>query len=247
MLSGRLSGVRGVGAFVLRARGVGIGVVLSLGVSSVAWGQRATSFRALSGYVVDEQFSALRREPRLNGRIIERLRVGRWIAVLPERRQADGAVFYRVATTRRTRGWLHEQAFVMPARRGDDRRLLERIERAEGFRRLQLAHMLIAHFERSPLRPRALLILAEEAERAAQELTARVRRRVGDPEAASAALRRQLFLNDASLDRYNRLGITFVYDEDADRLRYDGWAYRELLARYPRSVEAAAARARLQP
>jgi hypothetical protein len=50
-----------------------------------------------------------------------------------------------------------------------------------------------------------------------------------------------------SLDRYNRLGITFLYDENEDRLRYDGWAYREVLARYPQSAEAAVARERLRP
>jgi len=238
-----------IGSFVLRARGVRIGLLLAcgLGLSAIAWGQSAAPFRALSGYVVDERFSALRREPRLNGRLIERLRVGRFVAVLSESRQADGATFYRVATTRRTRGWLHERAFVMPARRGDDRRLLELIERAEGVRRLQLARILVAHFERSPLRPRALLILAEEAERAAEELTARLRRQGEDADTASTVLRRQLFLNDVHLDRYNRLGITFVYDEDDDRLRYDGWAYRELLARYPQSAEAARARERLRP
>jgi len=226
---------------------VAIGLLLVYGfeLSQAIWGQPGTAFRALSGYVVDERFSALRREPRPNGRLIARLRVGRFIAVLSERRQADGATYYRVATTRRTRGWLHERAFVMPARRGDDRRLWELIERAEGFDRLHLARILVVHFERSPLRPRALLILAEEAERAAEELTARLRRRVGDSE--TATLRRQLFLNDVSLDRYNRLGITFLYDENEDRLRYDGWAYREVLARYPQSAEAAVARERLRP
>jgi len=195
---------------------------------------------------VDEQFSALRREPTLRGRILHRLRVGRRVAVLNERRQAEGAVFYRVAVTRRTRGWIHERAIVMPARRNDDRHLLDLIERAAGFRRLQLAWILIAHFERSPLRPRALLILAEEAERAAQELTAQLRRKFRDLD-ATPALRRQLYLNDASLDRYNRVGITFEYEESADRLRYDGWAYRELLARHPQSAEAIVARERLWP
>ncbi len=232
----------------IRCWSVGIGVLLVAGLirTHAAWGQRTPTFRALSGYVVDEQFSALRREPALKGRIIQRLRLGRWVAVLNERRQVDGVTFYRVATTRRTRGWLHEWAIVMPARRGDDRRLLELIEQAEGFRRLQLARILIAHFERSPLRPRALVIFAEEAERAAQELTAHLKRRFRDLD-AEVALRRQLYLNDVSLDRYNRLGITFDYDEREDRLRYDGWAYRELLARYPRSAEAALVRERLRP
>jgi hypothetical protein len=230
------------------ARGAGIGllVVLSLGRPPLGWGQRSSTFRALSGYVVDEQFSALRREPTVRGRILHRLRIGRHVAVLKERRRAEGVTFYRVAVTRRTRGWIHENAIVMPARRGDDHRLLDLVERATGFRRLQLVRILIAHFDRSPLRPRALLILAEEAERAAQELTAQLRRKFRDLE-ATPPLRRQLYLNDVSLDRYNRLGITFEYEESADHLRYDGWAYRELLARYPQSEEAIVARERLRP
>ncbi len=229
-------------------RGVGTGLLLVLGFGwlHLAWGQRGPTFRALSGYVVDEQFSALRHEPTVKGRILQRLRIGRHVAVLKERRQAEGMTFYRVAVTRRTRGWIHERAIVMPARRDDDRRLLDLVERATGFLRLQLAWILIAHFERSPLRPRALMILAEEAERAAQELTAQLRRKFRDLE-ATPELRRQLYLNDVSLDRYNRLGITFEYEESADRLRYDGWAYRELLARHPQSAEALVARERLRP
>ncbi len=47
------------------------------------------------------------------------------------------------------------------------------------------------------------------------------------------------------LDRYNRAGVTFDYDEARDLIVYDGAAYRELLRRYPRSAEAAIARERL--
>ncbi len=242
---------RDAGCAVTRAFwcGAGFGLLLMWGIAAaeIAWGQQAKPFRALSGYVVDEQFSALRREPTVKGPIIRRLRVGRLVAVLGPKRRADGMLFYRVAATRRTRGWIHERAFVMPARAGDDRRLLELIEQAQGFRRLQLAHIFVVHFERSPLRPRALLLLAEEAERAAQEVTARLRREFRELTPESPSARRQFYLNDESLDRYNRLGITFDYDEAGDRLVYDGWAYREILARHPRSAEALRARERLRP
>jgi hypothetical protein len=52
-------------------------------------------------------------------------------------------------------------------------------------------------------------------------------------------------LNYVGLDRYNKLGITFEYDEARERLVYDGDAYRELLKKYPRSPEAAEANTRL--
>jgi hypothetical protein len=53
-------------------------------------------------------------------------------------------------------------------------------------------------------------------------------------------------LNYAGLDRYNRIGITFDYDTAAERIVYDGAAYRELLRKYPRSAEANEARQRLE-
>jgi hypothetical protein len=53
------------------------------------------------------------------------------------------------------------------------------------------------------------------------------------------------FLNFNGLDRYNRQGITFVFDARTKRFRYDGEGWQELVYRYPRSPEAAEARKRL--
>ncbi|HXF04807.1 MAG TPA: hypothetical protein VNM72_05255 [Blastocatellia bacterium] len=206
----------------------------------------ASSFHALPGYVVDERFSALRREPGLTGRIIERMRLGRFIAVLPQRRRVDGMMFYRVALSRRRRGWVCDRAFVLAGRPGHDVRLLHLIEEAEGFRRLVLARLLITQFRQSPLRPRALLILGEEADGAAQALSQEVRRREPPPARDEELSPRQWYLNDERLDRYNRLGIVFEYDETLGAYRYDGWAYREILRRYPTSAEAARAAQRLK-
>jgi len=49
---------------------------------SVGQSASGPSFRALPGYVVDEHFSSLRGEPEMTGRIIERMRPGRCVAVL---------------------------------------------------------------------------------------------------------------------------------------------------------------------
>ena len=51
-------------------------------------------------------------------------------------------------------------------------------------------------------------------------------------------------LNFVGLDRYNKLGVMFNYDND--RLVYDGAAYREILQKYPHSAEAAEARTLLE-
>jgi len=214
---------------------------------SYAWGQKLSEgFRAAPGYVVDERFSALRREPRLTGRIIERLRLGRFVAVLKTKRVADGVVFCRVATTRRTRGWLNELAVALPSRAGDDQRLLALIEAAEGFTRLHLAHIFVTYFNRSRLRPKVLLILGEEAEEAARHLSEQARKRLSRDPVDSSVSQRHLYLSYEGLDRYNRLGILFDYDAAAGQYIYDGGAYRELMARYPTSEEALKAAERLK-
>lgn len=218
----------------------------ALVVSAAGQQQRAaSSFHALPGYVVDEHFSALRREPGVTGRIIERMRLGRFIAVLPQRRVVDGLVFQRVAISRRRRGWVCERAFVIAGRPGHDARLLRLIEAAEGFPRLVLAHLLVTQFRRSPLRPQALLILGEEADRAAELLSQQARRREAVVQRDDELSARQWHLNDARLDRYNRLGVLFEYDEATGAFRYEGWAYREILRHYPMSAQAVRAAERL--
>ena len=57
---------------------------------------------------------------------------------------------------------------------------------------------------------------------------------------------REYLLNYVGLDRYNKLGITFDYDEASRHLVYDGGAYREILKKYARSPEAVEAKARLE-
>ena len=57
---------------------------------------------------------------------------------------------------------------------------------------------------------------------------------------------REYMLNYVGLDRYNKLGITFDYDEASKRLVYDGGAYREIMKKYARSAEATEAKARLE-
>ena len=54
------------------------------------------------------------------------------------------------------------------------------------------------------------------------------------------------YLNDTSLDRYNRQQVTFVFDKSTKRFHYDGAAWRELLRRHPRSPFAPEARKRLE-
>jgi hypothetical protein len=108
-----------------------------------------------------------------------------------------------------------------------------------------LARLCADEFRATKHAPRCLLLLGEAAEHAAERLTRDAKRRVGDEEPSAGLSKRDYFLNFAGLDRYNRGGVTFDYDQAAERIVYDGEAYRELLRRYPKSAEAQARKERL--
>jgi len=196
---------------------------------------------------VDERLAALRDAPRPTANLIRRLGRGRFVAVTGER--ASGGVKYlRVLVTSRTGGWLQAEAVVRPSRAGDDARLLRLARGSEEFDRLARVHILLEAFPRSTLRPAALLLFGDAADGAAERLTRDARRRLDPGEMqAGGAPSASYFLNYNGLDRYRRLGVVFDFDAAAQRYRYDGAAFREILRRHPRSPEAAEARKRLEP
>lgn len=196
--------------------------------------------------VVDERLAALRDEPSLSARLLQRMSRGRLMGITGARRTSDGVMFYRVLVTRRTRGWLQSEAVVSPSRAGDDERLLRLIRGSEEFDRIARARIFLDLFSRSPLRPAVLMLYAEAAEAAAARLSREAGRRLDEREmTAGGAPVFSYFLNYNGLDRYNRQGITFVYDRATKQFHYDGAAWREIVRRYPHSSEAAQARARL--
>ena len=113
----------------------------------------------------------------------------------------------------------------------------------DGLDRISLCRLLIDHFGQSQLVPRALLLMGEEADRAAQVLTQRARKRLADAsEQNSNASARDYFLNDVGLDRYSKLHIVFDFNEVTSEYVYDGRAYAEVVRRFPSHEEAALAR-----
>lgn len=193
--------------------------------------------------VVDERLAALRATPQLTGRLVRRLSRGRLVAVRSMRTSADGITFFLVNLTSRTHGWIQREAVVSPSRAGDDRRLWDLIYHSEGFDRISRARIFLDHFPRSSLRPEVLLLLGDSAEEAAEKLSKSASRRMNHlgnaPEFA-------YYLNYTGLDRYNRLRITFLFDQTTKRFHYDGAAWHEVIRRYPKSPEAAEARKRLE-
>ena len=75
----------------------------------------------------------------------------------------------------------------------------------DGIDRITLCRIIIERFGRSRLVPRAMLLLGVEAERVAEILSQRTRRRLAEVRVADASLR-DYYLSDAGLDRYSRLG-----------------------------------------
>jgi hypothetical protein len=194
--------------------------------------------------VVDERLAALRATPQLDGRLVRRLGRGRLVAVRSMKTSADGIVFFLVNVTSRTHGWIQREAVASPSRAGDDQRLVRLIRASSGFDRIARARIFLDHFPRSPMRPEVLLLLGDTAEEVAARLSTEATRRL--KEGLSDAPEFSYYLNHTGLDRYNRQRVTFVLDKSTKRFHYDGAAWRELLRRHPKTLQAIEARERLR-
>jgi hypothetical protein len=214
---------------------------------SIAQAQRRAPAGGTRAVVVDERLAALRDEPTLSARLLQRMTRGRMVTILGQKRAPEGVVFYRVAVTRRTRGWLQSEAVVQPGRAGDDERLLRLIRASEDFDRVVRARIFLDMFSKSPLRSSVLMLYGQAAEEAAVKLSREAARRLEEREmTAGGAPLFSYFMNYNGLDRYRRQDIVFTFDPGRKQYRYDGAAWREILRRYPQSPEAAEARKRLE-
>ncbi|HJZ81539.1 MAG TPA: hypothetical protein VKD91_14380 [Pyrinomonadaceae bacterium] len=196
--------------------------------------------------VADERLAALRMTPDPSARLLRRLSRGRFVSIRGSNRSRDGLLFYQVAVTRRTIGWLQGEALVSAWRPGDDERLLRLLSGADEFDRVARARIFLELFPRSSFRPKVLLIYGDAAEEAAAKLSREAERRFERRELPSnGAPEFSYYLNYSALDRYNRQGVTFAFDRVTKKFHYEGWAWREIERRYPNSFEAATARTRL--
>lgn len=219
--------------------------VIVLSAPCVAQRRRAANFNARTAYVIDERLAALRSEPKLEGDLTQRLSRGRAVQIIGSR-QADGVTFYRVAVTRRTRGWLPADALVSPSRPEEDAKFLRLIRGSDDFDKIDRASLFLQVFPRSGLRAQVLSLVGDEAEQFAQSLSRDAGRRLNEKEMTAGGAARQIyFMNYNGLDRFNRIGIKFKFDEKTKTYTYDGAAWREIVRRYPNSPEAETARAKL--
>jgi hypothetical protein len=196
--------------------------------------------------VADERLAALRTAPSLSARLLRRLGRGRIVSIRSSSRSRDGLLFFHVAVTRRTFGWVQSEALVAAGRQGDDRRLAHLINGTDEFDRVARARIFLETFPRSPLRPKVLLLLGDSAEEAARKLSRESGRRFERRDTPiDGAPEFSYFMNYSGLDRYNRQGVTFTFDPATKQFHYEGAAWREILQRYPNSAEAEEARKRL--
>jgi hypothetical protein len=209
-------------------------------------GAQTRRFSSRSAIVVDERLAVLRSAPQVSAPLLKRLGRGRSVTVIESRRSRDGLVFFRVAVTRRTRGWIQHEALISPGRKGDDARLLSLINASTDFDRIARARIFLDAFPHSGLRPQVLLLFGDEVEKTAEKLSREAGRRLNAAEiAATGAPIASYFLNYTGLDRYRRQGIVLTFDEASRQFHYEGAAWRELLRRYPATREAITARRRL--
>lgn len=220
--------------------------VLVIFVPSATFAKRRAPAGGRVAVVVDERLSALRTTPEFSGVLLRRMGRGALVAIRGEKRNRNGVVFYRVNINSRTSGWIQREALVSPARAGDDARLVRLIKGSEDFDRIVRARIFLNGFKTSEFRPEVLMIYAQAAEDIAGRLSRDASRRLNETEmTAGGAPFFSYYLNFNGLDRYNRQGITFVFDAREKRFRYDGEGWQELVHRYPRSPEAVEARKRL--
>jgi hypothetical protein len=189
--------------------------------------------------VVDARLAALRAAPNPSANLLRRLGRGRLVSIRGTQRTADGLLYHRVAINRRTLGWLQNEAVVAGWHPNDDERLFHLISGPDEFERAARARIFLDTFPRSPLRPKVLLLYSQAAEEAAEQLTRSAQRQFTRNEIPeNGAPLFTYFLNYNGLDRYNRQGVKFVFDEPNKTFHYDGGALREILRRYPQSKEA---------
>jgi hypothetical protein len=206
---------------------------------------QAPAETATTAVVVDERLAVLRLEPSLYARPIQRMRRGRVLTITGSR-EADGVIFYRVSVPPRNSGWVQAEAVAGRSRRGDDERLAKLVQASEGFEQIERAMLFLETFPASPSRPPILLLLGDLAEENAAKISQEATRRLNRREmAASGAPIHSFYLNYTSLDRYRRLGINFLFNSNTKMFHYDGAAWKEIIAKFPNSAEAAEAQKRL--
>ncbi|HVF47113.1 MAG TPA: SH3 domain-containing protein, partial [Pyrinomonadaceae bacterium] len=195
--------------------------------------------------VVDETLSVLRVKPSLFSESIQRMRRGRKVQILGVT-EADGVKFYRVTAPPANYGWVQADAVFGKFRPSDEERLASLVQAADGFEQIEIATEFFNLYSNSRFRPALSLLFGDALEEAGAKLSRDASSRLSRKEmAATAAPIHSYFLNFVSLDRYRKLNIVFLFNSATRQFHYDGTSWKDLVAKFPASLEAAEARKRL--
>lgn len=195
--------------------------------------------------VVDERLAVLRSAPSLFARPIQRMRRGR-VLMINDTKEADGVTFYRVTAIPKVSGWVQKEAVAGKFRRGDDERLARLVQGSDGFDQIERAQIFLDNYPDSPFRPSILLLFGDLMEEVALKLSSEAAKRLSRREmAATGAPLHSFYLNYSGLDRYQRLGIGFLFNSTTKLYHYNGAAWREIIAKFAATNEAVEAKKRL--
>jgi hypothetical protein len=196
--------------------------------------------------VVDERLAVLRTAPSLFARPLQRMRRGRMM-IITETKESDGVTFYKVTAIPKIIGWVQKEAVAGKFRRGDDERLARLVQGSNGFDQIERAQIFLELYPDSPFRPSILLLLGDLLEEVALKLSSEAAKRLSRREmAAAGAPLHSFYLNYSGLDRYQRLGIIFLFNTSTLLFHYNGAVWREITERFAASNEAIEAKKRLE-
>ena len=207
--------------------------------------QPAPDSNAPSAVVVDETLSLIRKTPSLFSEALQRARRGRHVQILGSA-EADGIRFFKVVVPPDEFGWIQSDAVFGTFRPYDEERLARLMQAAVGFDQIEIAVEFFKLYPASRFRPPMLLFFGDLLEEVAVKLTNDAAKRLKRPEmAASGAPLHSYYMNFVSLDRYRKLGITFLFNPAERAFHYDGTSWKDIITKYPATSEAAEAQKRL--
>lgn len=187
--------------------------------------------------VIDEMLSVLRKEPSLYSEAVHRMSRGR-VVTISGVAEADGVKYYKVVVPPKNWGWVQADAVFGKFRPTDEQRLFELAKATDGFEKIEILAEFFMLYPTSTLRPKLLLLYGDAIEEMAPSLSkaANSRLKKGEIEASGAPLH-SYFLNFNMLDRYRKLGITFLFDTKLRQYHYDGASWIEITKKFPNSPE----------
>ncbi len=196
--------------------------------------------------VIDERLSVIREKPSLYAIPLQRMRRGRLILISGGFRQDENGIKFYPVQLPNVQGWVQAEALAAVKSKADEKRLISLIQDSSGFDKIERTAIFLKYYPDSEFYPTVLLLFGDLLEEVAATLSRDAKRRLDEKEmAASGAPIESFYLSYSGLDRYRRLGVTFLFNKKTRNFHYDGQAWKEIIEKFPNSSEVAEAKKRL--